>query len=242
MLKIALNENRFEKNGFKTYPEYNRLLDYFNDLQCARNITGNIAEIGVANGAFFVPLALCCQTGECALAIDVFEESAKNWNPFGGSSAQKTINDALLLNGVKSTVRFVKGDSFHVTAADLRQASEGRPIRLFSVDGSHSIHHTINDLQLAGEVCADGAIVFLDDVKNWGWPGAIEGFARYSLLQPQPRLVPFMLYGNKFLLTTPTTHSIMFEAALEYTKNILKRENEKTYRVSQFFGWQVVGF
>lgn len=186
MLKTALADNRFEKNGFKTYPEYNRLLSYFNDLQVTGNVNGNVAEIGVAHGAFFVPLALCCKADECAIAIDVFEESAKNWNLFGGSSAQKIIKDALLLNRADVPVKFVQGDSFHLSAAAILQASEGNPIRLFSVDGSHSVHHTINDLQLAGEVSSEGAVVFLDDVKNWGWPGAIEGFARYSLLQPQP--------------------------------------------------------
>lgn len=38
MLKIALNENLFEKNGFKIYPEYNRLLDYLYGFQGACSI------------------------------------------------------------------------------------------------------------------------------------------------------------------------------------------------------------
>jgi hypothetical protein len=242
MLKQAMAENRFDKNRLTTYPEYIRILDYFNDLQIKNKIVGNIAEIGVANGAFFVPLSMCCREDECAIAIDVFEDRQKNWNPYGGSSGQDIIKRALSANGSNTDVRFIKGDSFHITASMVLEAGSGDPVRLFSVDGSHSTHHTVHDLQIAGEVASEGAVVFLDDVKNWGWPGAIEGFARYSLLQPQPRLVPFMLCGNKFMLTPASSHRMMFETALAYTTDVLKRENEKSYRISTFFGWSVVGF
>ncbi len=84
-------------------------------------------------------------------------------------------------------------------------------------------------------------VVFLDDVKNWGWPGAIEGFARYMILSDHHRLVPFWLLGNKLLMTTPSHHARYLAYAISLAERDGRRPNA-TYRVSRFFGHEVLGY
>ncbi len=240
-LKSAMQQTLFTKIGLAVNNDLNSLLDFFNDELDALGVKGNVAEIGVARGAFLIPLALCCKDDEVAIAIDVFEDIRLNWNVYGGMSTVEIIRKNAELAGVGPLLRLISGDSLHVDHAQILAAGGAKKIKLFSVDGSHSVHHTVNDLELAGNVLAPGGIVFIDDIRNWGWPGAIEGFARYSLLQPSPRLVPFLLLGNKFLLTTACHQPHLLKAAVKYAE-LLGRLPEKTYRVSRFFGWDVAGW
>ena len=63
-----------EARGFRNDPELAEMLSFFDTVQRQKNIRGCIGEIGVANRAFFVPLALCCREDEIAVAIDVFDQ------------------------------------------------------------------------------------------------------------------------------------------------------------------------
>jgi hypothetical protein len=239
MIKTAIENNLFQKLNIKPNPDLMSLLIYL--TLTTWSITGNVAEIGVAHGTFFIPLALCCDDDEVAIAIDVFEEREANWNPHGGSSDTARLRALSEAAGVGSITRFVVGDSLNVESKSILSVGNEIKTKLFSVDGAHSVHHTVNDLELASSVTMAGGVVFLDDVKNWGWPGVIEGFSRYSLLQPFPRLVPFLLFGNKFLLTTASHQHRWLKASVAYAESI-GRKNESTYRVSRFFGWDAVGW
>jgi hypothetical protein len=241
-LKQALHDQFFDNLGLQINKGVVEVLDFYDNEQKSLKISGNVAEIGVAEGSFFIPLALCCESDELAIALDVFDESELNWNPTGGRSSIETIRKVAELARVSPIVRIIKADSLHVEASRIISTGADRKVRLFSIDGAHSTSHTVNDLTVAGEAICPGGIVILDDVQNWGWPGVIDGFARYSLLQPYPRLLPFFLFGNKMLLTTACHHRQMLEAAVRYTEGALGRIAEHTYRISRFFGSDVVGF
>lgn len=217
------------------------LLEFYNAKSIELGIQGDVAEIGVANGSFFILLGLCCAEGEVAIAIDVFDDLGSNWNVHGGTSSIDRLITASERAGIAEKIRLVRGDSLYLKYEEILAVSPQKKVRLFSIDGSHSVFHTVNDLEIASRVISPGGIVFLDDVNNWGWPGAIEGFSRYSLLTPSPRIVPFLLIGNKFMLTTPCHHGAMFASAVEYAET-RGRLPDVSYRVSTFFGWQVVGW
>jgi Methyltransferase domain len=221
-------------------PQLNALLLFLSDELDRHGISGNIGEIGVAGGNFFIPLALCCAEEEVAVAIDVFEHHP-NWDATGGSATTAQILTLAEQNGVRPIVRFVSGDSLYVEDEDILAAGGSRKFKLFSVDGAHSVHHTVSDLEIAERFVAPGGIVFLDDISNWGWPGVFEGFARYSLLRPLPRLVPFLAFGNKVILTTASHQAGMLDLAIRYAES-LGRQAGRTYRVSRFFNWDIVGW
>lgn len=118
-------------------------------------------------GAFFLPLARCRRADEVALAMDVFDRTELNWNTAGGVSSLPAFRASVARHlGSEDRVAYLEGDSLDLTAEAVLRAA-GR-IRLFSVDGSHSVHHTVNDIRLAGGVAAPGAVVFLDDVTTCG--------------------------------------------------------------------------
>jgi hypothetical protein len=50
------------------------LLDLIHDLHREFAITGNLAEIGVHHGKFFIPLHNMLRAGERSVAIDIFDD------------------------------------------------------------------------------------------------------------------------------------------------------------------------
>ena len=68
---------------------------------------------------------------------------------------------------------------------------DGQKVRLFSIDGGHTVEHTINDLRIAEACVTNGGIVFVDDYCNVNWPGVTEGLVRYMLFRDErPRPEP----------------------------------------------------
>jgi hypothetical protein len=70
-------------------------------------------------------------------------------------------------------------------------------------------------MMLATQVCTAGAVIIVDDITNAGWPGVMEGVARYFLLNPDIKLFPFLMTQNKLWLTTYDYHHQYFEHALQ---------------------------
>jgi hypothetical protein len=242
-LAVYLQENTLEKKGFSYVREMGTTLSFFDAVQRRAGISGNVGEIGVAQGGFFVPLLLCCNENELAVAIDVFDNLSLNWDTEGGGSALKAFKKSIVDTvGSDDQVRYIQGDSFFLGADEILRHSDGTRFRIFGVDGAHSSHHTVNDLHLASRVVVPGGLVSLDDIKNWGWPGVIDGFARYMLLNDHHRLVPFFLYKNKVLMTTPSHYKFYLDQTLELLKFYGKPFGKGGLRISEFFGYGVVGW
>lgn len=238
-----LERGLFEERGFEHDAQVTQTICFLDAVQREIGIQGCTGEIGVASGGVFVPLALCCRPDEYAVAIDIFDQAALNWDPGGGSSSLAEFRRILAgMVGGEERVRYIQGDSFFLRSDVVRAVTDGTGFRLFSIDGAHSAHHTVGDLRLAGELVTRGGIVMLDDIQNWGWPGVITGFARYMLLGDHQRLVPFFLYGNKLLLTTPSHREFYLEKTVELaTLYGMSLENDD-YRISDFFGYRTMGW
>jgi hypothetical protein len=241
-LTTFFEEQEFETKNFDHDGDLIKTLLFFDATQREAGIVGCIGEIGVAAGAFFVPLALCCQEDELAVAIDVFDQVALNWDPSGGISSTSNLKKIIEhVIGNDDQIRYINGDSFFLRSQTIRSVTDGKGFRLFSIDGAHSAHHTVNDLRIVGEIINDGGIVFLDDFANWGWPGVVTGFARYMLLNDHQRLVPFFLYGNKVVLTTPS-HQEYFLRKTGELQRLYGRLPDVDYRIADFFGYRVLGW
>jgi hypothetical protein len=211
----------------------------FHELQVAHGIIGDLFEIGVYHGRLFILLALLARPEEeRAIAIDVFEVGP-NYDPGGGSTTLATLerNYASFV-GDPAGLCCIASDSLLLTPDAIRDKSAVGQVRMASIDGAHSHQHTTHDLWLAESVLAPGGIVLVDDITNPGWPGVMEGVARY-LLGSERRLFPFMMSSNKLWLTTRDHHQIYLDFARDKVR--LTRAGRRK-RITEFFGCNLVGW
>lgn len=204
-------------------------LYYLSQFQIERNIQGNITEIGVFQGRFFVALCLMMRNGEKAAAIDVFEDQHLNIDQSGVGDYDVFVSNLTKILGDCSDIAIIKSDSMKVTSGELLERIGGR-IRLFSVDGCHTAEHTESDLHLAAQTVAPGGIVILDDFENTAWPGVRQGAGGF--LGKGATLRPFALAYNKLYFTTAD----YFDEYCSVVKEIAMRSTEQTTyeRVSGF--------
>jgi predicted SAM-dependent methyltransferase len=183
----------------------------FSALQQSLEVKGHICEIGVHHGRFFIALSLLGRFGERSLAIDVFEEQEKNVDLSGKGNRDIFLSNVEKWLGSKSEACIITSDSLDVAPENILRELGG-PIRLFSIDGSHTRDHTLNDMRLAEETIVPGGLVILDDFFNPAWPGVAEALFSYLSTPGRPKkLVPIAYGDNKFYLTTPS-HGALYSA------------------------------
>mmetsp|Transcript_9961 Transcript_9961/g.29679 ORF Transcript_9961/g.29679 Transcript_9961/m.29679 type:complete len:298 (-) Transcript_9961:644-1537(-) len=177
------------------------------------DVRGAVGEIGVYHGRGFVPLALLRREGEAAVAVDCFEEQQHNRDE-SGCGNEAAFNATLERFCCAHDVVSVACDSTQLAPADLLAAARG-PIRLLSVDGSHTEEAVLADLSLAAAALAGGGVVILDDAVNADWPGVVSGLARHVFEAGEGedrRLLPFALGYNKAFLCTARWQAVYGEA------------------------------
>jgi hypothetical protein len=173
--------------------------------QRAAGIAGGVAEIGVYHGRFFLALALSCDGGERALAVDVFDRL----RPGREATVQgdrAVFEGHLAAWGVAERTLVRQGDSLELTPDAVRGALGGPGARLFSVDGAHSLRHAASDLRLAAASLAPGGVVLLDDFLNAEWLGVTEA-AVAMLREERPPLLPLAICDGKLALCAPADHA-----------------------------------
>lgn len=198
MKNSALSE--YLKNGFNQvegwcYPEVADMVDVLDDAQSKRDCKGGVAEVGVHHGKLFLLLNSTSHANEQSYAIDVFDRQDLNIDHSG--QVNKQAFERILANldtHKEANVAIVSAESTDMaTHSHIRQG-----VRFFSVDGGHTVEHTINDLKLAQQSIIAEGIVILDDILNAHWLGVIEGAVRFLLTKPT--LVLFAVGYNKMLL------------------------------------------
>lgn len=162
------------------------------------NSKGGIGEIGVHHGHFYMLLNAVTESTEKSYAIDVFENQELNIDNSGKGS--RFLFEANLKNldrhAGENTV-IIQGDSTD-SALDLVRTIGPGTLRYVSVDGGHTVEHTLNDLILAEQLVRNEGVVILDDIMHYCWIGVIEGAIKY--LSRNPTLVPFAIGHNKLFL------------------------------------------
>jgi hypothetical protein len=146
---------------------------------------GNAAEIGVHHGKLCILLSLLC---DHTYAIDVFDPTLNR--DASGDGNREIFERNMRRHGGAYTV--LQSDSALLTPDRLP------PMRLFSVDGSHTAKMTASDLRLAAAVLEPGGVVILDDYFNEQWPDVSVGANRVIA---DGSLVPFAIAPGKLLLT-----------------------------------------
>lgn len=163
--------------------------------QTTYGVRGNICEIGVHHGRYFIALALSLTEAEEAIAIDLFDNQQENIDQSGHGDS--LIFDTHVRRFLMTRqVQIIRENSLRVSPQMITRHGQ---VRFFSIDGGHTESVVENDLWLAEQVLCDGGVVALDDILHPAWTGVVSGLARYKYLCGG-RLKAFALLSNKLLL------------------------------------------
>jgi len=157
-----------------------------------------VGEIGIHHGRYFIALALLRQTGEMAVAIDVFEDQHLNVDWSGSGNREVFLSNLRRFAVDMSGVLVHKADSLTMQTPELLGLSKGQGFRLFSVDGGHQVVNVLHDLEIVAGVLSVGGVIVLDDFFNPDWPGVNEGV--FKFLARSHSLAPFCYGNNKLFL------------------------------------------
>jgi len=194
-----------------------------NARQEEQGIGGNVAEIGIHHGRYFILLANLRRPGEEAIAIDIFENQRLNIDR-SGRGDYSIFTQHLERHTDNERLRILKRDSATLGPADVA-LSGGAGVRLFSIDGAHTAAYTLSDLMLAEKCMVDGGIVILDDFYNPDWPGVQEGF--FEFMRRRPGIAPFAYGNNKMFLCRPA-HADTLREYIEDTLSAFLLSRKKT--------------
>ena len=176
-------------------------------FQRSRGLSGDLLEIGVYHGKYFVELCQELGDREMAVAIDIFE-SADPTIEGSAQGSREAFEEALKTYAPQTTVYVMERDSADLEPVDILEASgstDPAPFRFVSIDGSHDYAHVYHDLRLASALLVPGGIIALDDwspTGNQQWPEV--GAAEMDFLHDGKRANPVFHIGvipNKLLLT-----------------------------------------
>ena len=162
------------------------------------NKHGGCLEIGVHHGRLYLLLNQVISASATSYAVDIFDSQHLNID-LSGAGSLKIFEDNLARFDVHkgANTQIVIGDSTD-PALRLREIVGDNPLRFISVDGGHTVEHTISDLVLANDLISNEGVVILDDILNYHWLGVIEGVGRF--LDRRPTLVPFAIGHNKLYM------------------------------------------
>jgi predicted O-methyltransferase YrrM len=175
--------------------------------QRSRGLTGDILEIGVYLGRYFILLAKNLTPEETIVGVDIFH-SAEPRIP-GSANIDR---DACIINLKRYLPEMWPSDRLVILEEDSRDLALSDYVktihgtfRFISIDGSHDEVTVYSDLRLAHDLLLKGGLVALDDWNDNGdHPGVKLGWAMYdewaTKRAREPRLRVVEVIPNKLLL------------------------------------------
>jgi hypothetical protein len=192
------------------------LLPAVQEFQVEHHIGGDVGEIGVHHGRFYLALDTLRAPEERGIVADVFAQQELNVDRSGLGDRAAFEKNLLEISHDPDSVRIFEGDSLSLEFR--RWLHDGRyAFRLFSVDGGHTVHHALNDLLLVDEYMCNGGAILLDDFCHPGFPGVTE--ALYKYLDRAPRFVPVCTMAGKLVLMSVGYASTFRKFLRAYAKN-----------------------
>ncbi|MBD2261400.1 class I SAM-dependent methyltransferase [Pseudanabaena sp. FACHB-2040] len=176
------------------------------EFQRHMRFAGNLVEIGTYHGRYFFAFSGAAEKGEICIAVDLFEDQARNEDLPGydevGSTGIHSLTQDIFRDHARNllpehNVLIVQASSLDISPRHLMP--NGLQARFFSIDGGHSATVFKHDLLLAEQVIAEHGIIAIDDILNPQWPGIITEVIRY-LDRGEPQLKPIAFLPNKLLL------------------------------------------
>lgn len=218
------------------------ICEFIQDDQREHSVSGSIAEIGVHHGKLFFIISHIGNEATKLIAIDLFDDQQKNIDASGSGSAvvfQRHVDT--LFPELAPRIKVVSADSMSLTTSMRSQVFE-EPVRVFSVDGGHTVQHVINDMLVAQDVLAPRGTVMLDDFMGPLWPSVTEGFFQYMAAHNY-RLAPYLIFQNKLFLTTYSEQVSVMERLTRYIEQKVGDEYiSGRWRHATLCGYKVLCF
>jgi hypothetical protein len=176
-MEVFCNYNKIADtmNGWYCYKEINPILLKISEFQKRKNISAGLCEIGVFQGKSFTAMSCLFEKDEPKIAIDSFGENKETDWMYGNHSENLknfTINYTNVLNNTDFIL--IKKNSSDIKYTDIISKSPSG-VRIFSIDGDHSIKGTKHDLELAKSSICNYGVIVVDDYTNSDWPTVKEG-------------------------------------------------------------------
>lgn len=189
---------------------------FLTSYQHGRDLVGDVMEIGVYAGKYFLRLLDGLSDLEQAVAIDIFDSQEPRIPSVQGK--REVFEATLRKYAPHHKVIIMESDSTFLEPGDVRNAmlQTDNEFRLISIDGSHEAGDVEHDLRLAAELLMPGGIIALDDWTPEGnkqWPGVAEGEVAFQVYNPGV-LVHIGAIPNKLLLTTSTRWAADYQDVL----------------------------
>lgn len=186
-----------------------RLTSALSNIQEKHHIEGGAGEIGVHHGKYFIALALL-KYGKKSVAFDVFSSQNLNVDRSGRGDLE-VFTSNLTEYGCLDFTTIVKQDSLRLNSARLHEINNMvGPLSMFSVDGSHTVEHTYNDILVAESLLGAGGLMFIDDYLNPNWPGVLEAVGRYFSYHSY-KFVPLCFAFSKLVLVDYSYYDVMIK-------------------------------
>jgi hypothetical protein len=203
------------------------LLDFFDGLDA--NKIGGVCEIGIHHGKLFLLLNQTTEEKYMSYAVDVFDHQHLNIDNSGAGKKDIFIQHALTYDRHNGKNIYIMEEDSTDPKDIIRKTIDKGSLRFMSIDGGHTVEHTINDLNLASELISNEGVVILDDITNHWWMSVSEGVCKYLLTYPT--LIPFAVGNNKLFLAKLSWH--------QYYYNQLNQSIFRT-KESKFFGHGII--
>ncbi|MFD1745705.1 class I SAM-dependent methyltransferase [Rhizobium helianthi] len=143
--------------------------------QQQRQMAGALAEIGVFYGRSYFLMKQLSKGHSPILAIDLFDlDEDRAGEP---QQYQRFLDNGRQLGLPVDETNVIRGDSCSLTPDAI--LSRVGPVRFFSIDGGHHLHHVASDAALALECIAPHGIIVFDDTFNIAWPEVTVGVADF---------------------------------------------------------------
>lgn len=186
-------------------------------------------EIGVHHGKFFIGLERLTPSKAKSYAVDIFEQQYLNIDQSGRGDSDIFQANVAKYCASAERVQVVCADSF-----DCRHLLPCSPtFGLISIDGGHTVDHTVNDLSIAHDLLMPEGLVILDDITNPGWPGVVEGAVKFLSSPAFPRIRPLALGFNKLFFVHNSNHSRCLKSLINHESG-LSSYGIKIVKLSKF--------
>jgi hypothetical protein len=220
-----MNFEYYKKNFDSVNGWCNRkLFDVVDALaECGINRKGGVAEIGVHHGKFYIMLNHTTDALDTSYAIDVFGLQHLNIDKSG-------LGDRYAFERNLKELDKHKGENtriFEMDSLSLTNQIPDSSLRFISVDGGHTVEHTMYDLRLAERLIANEGVVILDDIMGEYWCGVTEGYIKYALTYPS--IVPFAMGLNK-----------LFLCKLSHQEHYFKIMQKLSTKQTKFVGYPII--
>lgn len=182
-----------------------RLFGWIDEIQKAKDITGDLFEIGCHHGKSAQLLgAMACPDTESLSVCDLFGLQTDNVSRSGHGDREIFESNMKPVRDLGITYNI-----FQKNSLELKPAEIGDGYRFFHIDGGHNPDEALADLELASQCICDSGVIVLDDPFRSEWPGVTEALIRF--LDADPDFQAIMVGCNKIILSRKDASSIYLD-------------------------------